>query len=139
MIEQAIRSERRFGVTAELTALQRRNLFQVRNSEAWADVLDVMEMCCIEIETQLINTNAEAEAEVLANHKMAKAAWQIFTHLQQKVDDEISLYLNSNARTPTLPNLTAEQQLLENILDPTRPMLSEGDELEMARLDRVRG
>jgi hypothetical protein len=120
MIENAIRSERRFGVTAELTPLQRRNLFQIRSSEVWPDLLDVMEMCCIEIETQLINTAAEREAEVLANHKMAKAAWQIFTHLQEKVDKEISLYVNSNAATATLPLLTAEEQLVENILDPTR-------------------
>jgi hypothetical protein len=121
MIE-AIRSERRFGVTAELTPLQRRNLFQIRSSEVWPDLLDVMEMCCIEIETQLINTAAEREAEVLANHKMAKAAWQIFTHLQEKVDKEISLYVNGNAASATLPLLTAEEQLVENILDPTRHM-----------------
>lgn len=122
MIEQTIRNERRFGVTATLTPLQRRNLFQVRNGEAWSDVLDVMEMCCIEIETQLINTDADQEAEVLANHKMAKAAWQIFTHLQQKLDDEISLYLNNVAQKPPMPEPTAEEQLVENILDPTRPM-----------------
>jgi hypothetical protein len=122
MIENAIRSERRFGVTAELTPLQRRNLFQIRNSETWPDLLDVMEMCCIEIETELINTAADREAEVLANHKMAKAAWQIFTHLQEKVDKEISLYVNSNAQIATLPMLTAEEQLVENMLDPTRPI-----------------
>jgi hypothetical protein len=122
MIENAIRNERRFGVTAELTPLQRRNLFQIRGSEVWPDLLDVMEMCCIEIETQLINTAAEREAEVLANHKMAKAAWQIFTHLQEKVDKEISLYVNSNASNAALPLLTAEEQLVENMLDPTRPI-----------------
>jgi hypothetical protein len=121
----AIRTERRFGVTAKLTAQQRRNLFQIRNSEAWADVLDVMEMCCIEIETKLINTDADREAEVLANHKMAKAAWLIFTHLQQKLDDEISQYLNTLSRQPAMPELTQEEQLIEHILDPTRPMPSE--------------
>jgi hypothetical protein len=125
MIETGIRTERRFGVTAQLTPLQRRNLYQVRNSEAWADVLDVMEMCCIEVETQLINTNADREAEVLANHKMAKAAWQIFTHLQQKLDDEISQYLNTLTQPSAMPEPTREEQLIENILDPTRPMPSE--------------
>jgi hypothetical protein len=121
----AIRTERRFGVTAKLTEQQRRNLFQIRNTEAWSDVLDVMEMCCIEIETKLINTNADLEAEVLANHKMAKAAWLIFTHLQQKLDDEISQYLNTLSRQPAMPELTQEEQLIEHILDPTRPMPSE--------------
>lgn len=129
MIETSVRTERRFGVTAELTAQQRRNLFQVRNTEAWSDVLDVMEMCCIETETHLINTDADDEAAVLANHKMAKAAWQIFTHLQQKIDDEISHYLSNVAKKPSVPESTAEEQLVENILDPTRPMLADAGEL----------
>ena len=83
-MNEPIRSERSFGVTANLTAQQRRNLMAIRNTEEWQTVLDVMEMCCIEVETRLINTKPEDETEVLANHKMAKAAWQIFTHLQEK-------------------------------------------------------
>ena len=134
MIETAVRTERRFGVTAQLSGLQRRNLFQVRNSEAWSDVLDVMEMCCIEIETTLINTAADREAEVLANHKMAKAAWQIFTHLQQKLDDEISQYLNTVATKPPMYEPTAQEQWIENVLDPTRPMHAEQGESEENRI-----
>lgn len=121
MIETTIRTERRFGVTGELSALQRRNLFNVRNSDGWSDVLDVMEMCCIEMETKLINTEPAEEADVLANHRMAKAAWQIFTHLQAKIDDEISLYLSSVATKPLIPPMSREEQEIENILDPTRP------------------
>jgi hypothetical protein len=98
-----------------------------------------MEMCCIEIETQLINTDAAKEADVLANHKMAKAAWQIFTHLQQKVDDEISAYLNSTARTPVVSLPNVEEQLYENILDPTRPMLADEQTLGLGdRSDEIR-
>jgi hypothetical protein len=119
---EAIRTERRFGVTAELTPLQRRRLFNVRNEEGWADVLDVMEMCCIEMETKLINTEPSAEADVLANHRMAKAAWQIFTHLQAKIDEEISQYLSSVAKKPLIPEMTREEQEIDNILDPTRPL-----------------
>jgi hypothetical protein len=51
---------------------------------------------------------------------MSKAAWQIFTHLQQKVDDQISLYLNSINREPPTPRATPEEQWIENTLDPTR-------------------
>jgi len=115
------RTERRFGVTAGLTALQRRNLFTIRNSDGWSDVLDVMEMCCIEMETKLINTEPAAEADVLANHRMAKAAWQIFTHLQAKIDNEISFYLSGVATKPLIPAMTREEQEIENILDPTKP------------------
>ena len=129
MIETSIRTERRFGVTAQLTAQQRRNLFQIRNTESWSDVLDVMEMCCIEVETQLINTNPAEESAVLANHKMAKAAWLIFTHLQQKMEDEISQYLSNVAQKPPAPTTTTEEQLVENILDPTRPMIVDAGEI----------
>lgn len=119
------RSQRRFGVTANLTPEARGRLYRIRNDEGWPDLLDVMEMCCIEIETQLINTDAAQEAEVLANHKMAKAAWQIFMHLQQKVDNEISLYLTSITQQSSMPEATEEERLFENILDPTRSMVIE--------------
>jgi hypothetical protein len=118
---EVIRTERRFGVTAQLSAGQRRDLLNIRNGPEWQTVLDVMEMCCIEVETRLINTDAEQELEVLANHKMAKAAWMIFTHLQEKIDAELSQYLSSMAKEPLVPPLTAEEQDQENILDPTRP------------------
>jgi hypothetical protein len=120
-MNQPIRTERRFGVTSELTQQQRVNLLKMRNEDGWQDVLDVMEMTCIEIETALINTSSDKETEVLANHKMAKAAWLIFTHLQEKIDLEISLYLESIAKKPPVPEMTWAEQEAENILDPTRP------------------
>ena len=116
-----LRTERRFGVTSHLEPIQRRNLLSLRESEGWPDLLDVMEMCCIEIETDLINTPADDEAAVVANHKMAKAAWKIFTHLQAKVDEEISQYLASVAPKPLVPELTAQEQWVESVLDPTKP------------------
>ena len=116
-----IRTERRFGVTSQLSQQARRNIMQVRNGSEWQDILDVMEMCCIEIESALINTSSEKEAEVLANHKMAKAAWLIFTHLQEKIDTEVSHYLASITNQPPVLELTADEQEQENILDPTRP------------------
>jgi hypothetical protein len=84
-MNEAVRTERRFGVTAELQPIQRRNLLNVRNSEAWPDVLDVMEMCCIEIESRLINSDPANSEEVLANHKLSKAAWVIFTQFQELI------------------------------------------------------
>lgn len=120
MIEP-IRTERTFGVTSELRPIQRRNLLAFRNSEVYPDVLDVMEMVCIETETKLINTDAADEAAVLANHKMAKAAWQMFTHVQEKISAEATAYLRSVEIKPPVPELTERERLLENILDPTRP------------------
>jgi hypothetical protein len=119
-MEDTIRSERTFGVTSELKPTQRRNLLNLQRSEIYPDLLDVMEMCCIEMETQLINTDAADESAVLANHKMAKAAWQIFTHMQNKIDSETKLYLSSVAPKPPVPEMTEEEKRVENILDPTR-------------------
>jgi hypothetical protein len=120
-MNEAIRTERRFGVTSQLTHEARRNLYVIRNQEGWPDVLDVMEMCCIELETKLINTEPSQKEDVLANHQTAKTAWLIFTHLQEKLDEQISLYLASVARKPLVPEMTPAEQEIENILDPTRP------------------
>jgi hypothetical protein len=81
----------------------------------------VLEMVCIEKESMLLNTDAADEPAVLANHKMAKAAWQIFTHMQEKIDTEAKLYMASQAKQPPIPELTAREQWQENLLDPTRP------------------
>ena len=103
MIEDT-RNERTFGVTAELRPLQRRNLLNLRNSEVYPDLLDVMEMVCIETESALINTDAADEAAVLANHKMTKAAWQIFIHMQEKIDTEAKLFRHPRPNNHPSPN-----------------------------------
>jgi hypothetical protein len=121
MTQPEIRTERTFGVTAELEPQQRRNLLALIHSEVYPDLLDVMEMVCIETETALINTDAADSEAVLANHKMAKAAWQMFTHMQEKIEMETKLFLASQAKQPPVPELTPREQLVENILDPTRP------------------
>lgn len=118
-MNDAIRTERRFGVTSQLSPAQVRNLFALRNSETYPDLLDVMEQCCIEVETILINTDADKEAEVLANHKMAKAAWMIFTHLQEKLNANVNSYMSSVAEPVKLPELTEEEMERENVLNPT--------------------
>jgi hypothetical protein len=127
-MSEAIRTERKFGVTAELRPIQQMHLLSLLNSEVWPDLLDVMEMVCIEQETRLINTDAAKEAEVLAEHKMSKAAWMIFTHLQEKVQQQARLYLSSVTKQSIAPALTREEELIENILDPTRGLTGSGEE-----------
>lgn len=116
-----VRTERRFGVTAQIEPRAVRNLFALMTSETWDDLLDVMEQVVIEIEGDLINTPAEDEAAVLANHKMSKAAWKVFTHLQQKVL-QLSISQMSVANEPEVPPLTEEERERENILNPTIPI-----------------
>jgi hypothetical protein len=123
-----LRTERTFGVTAELGSTQRRNLYNLLRSEIYPDLLDVLEMVCIETETKLINTDPADEKAVLANHRMAKAAWQMFTHMQEKLDAETKLFLASIAKPTPVPELTLEEQIVENILDPTRPIPLDADD-----------
>jgi len=125
MMEPTMRTERSFGVTAELKPAQRRNLHNLANSEIYPDLLDVLEMVCIETETQLINTDPADEAAVLANHRMAKAAWQIFTHMQEKIYSESQFFLASVAKPTPVPALTPEEMRIENLLDPTKPLPEE--------------
>lgn len=120
-MEPEIRTDRSFGVTSQLKPIQRRNLLSLRNSEVYPDLLDVMEMVCIETETKLINTDPADEQAVLANHKMAKAAWQIFVHMQEKIDAEGKLFLASQVKQPPVPELTEREKFIENLLDPTKP------------------
>lgn len=114
-----IRTERRFGVTSRLSPSQLRNLYALRHSETWPDLLDVLEQCCIEIETVLINTDADQEEKVLANHKMSKAAWLIFTHLQVKLDEVTISYMASVEKPVYAPTPTREEMERENLLNPT--------------------
>ena len=44
-------------------------------------------------EHKLINTDPADEKAVLANHRMAKAAWQIFTHMQDKLNSESQAFV----------------------------------------------
>jgi hypothetical protein len=122
-----IRTERTFGVTSELRPIQRRNILAFRNSEVYPDVLDVLEMVCIETETNLINTDPADESAVLANHKMAKASWQMFTHMQEKIELEAANYLRSVERKPPVPELTTREKMIENLLDPSKPAPDEED------------
>ena len=115
-----IRTERRFGVTAELKPVQRMRLASLYNSDVWPDALDVMEQCCIEIETELINTPVAHEDAVLANHRLAQAAWRIFTHFQDKIKTETFLYLESVAPKTPVPEMSAAEKWAENVLDPLK-------------------
>lgn len=123
-----LRTERTLGVTAGLKPTQRRNLTMLKDSELYPDLLDVMEMVCIEVESNLINTDAADESAVLANHKMAKAAWQIFVHMQEKIAQESQLYLRSVAREPIIPQLTRQERWKESTLNPTIPEPADEEE-----------
>ena len=119
-MSEAIRTERRVGVTDGLRPIQRRNLMSLRHSEVWDDLLDLMEMACIEKETELINTDPAEKENVLTRHIVAKTMWITFAHMQERIDAEIAVYMASIASQPIGPEPDEEEEERENILDPTR-------------------
>lgn len=127
-LELKPRTERRFGVMAKQSPNSVARLYALRVSETWQDLLDVLEQVCIEVESKLINTDPEQELEVLANHKMSKAAWMVFVHMQEKVDQCLNAYLSSVATQPEGRKFTDEEREREMILNPlTMTTLSEED------------
>lgn len=122
-----VRTERRVGVTQRITPGAARNLFVLANSETWGDLLDVLETCVIEIEGNLINTDAADEASVLANHKLSQAAWVMFEKMQTRIIDAGTSYMSGVASQPVAPRLTEEEQEREYTLNPTNvPDLPDG-------------
>lgn len=93
MITDQVRTERSYGMQGHLDAGQRASLLQVRNMPGYEVLLDLIEKLCIEQETKLINTETTAERDIIAEHRMAKAFWQIFAGLQKQVNREINLHM----------------------------------------------
>lgn len=113
------RTERRVGVTTQVTASASRNLYAIVHSETWPDLLDVLERCCIEIETELINTDPADRIRVLEYHKLCKAAWVMFDRMQTKVIEAGNAYFSATSLQPDPPQMTEEEMERENILNPT--------------------
>lgn len=118
-MNDAIRTERRVGVTSRITPSAARNLYVLTLGETWPDLLDVLEMTCIEVETVLINTDPSKAAEVLANHKLSKAAWMMFEMMQAKIIEASNTYLQSAAKQPVVPEQTQEEKERDQLLNPT--------------------
>jgi hypothetical protein len=91
-MSEDIRDERTHGLKDHLTPSQRARLLSLRRSDGYEVLLDLMEMCCIEQETKLINVDVKDESGIIAEHRMAKAFWQVFTSLQKKVEVEVMLH-----------------------------------------------
>ena len=114
-----LRTERTVGVTKKLTPVAMRNLYVLANSETWTDLLDVLEMTVIEIETTLINTPVENKIAVLENHKLSQAAWTIFEKMQMKIVEAGNAYLSEVAPQSVGQRRTAEEEEMDYLLNPT--------------------
>lgn len=96
-MNEPIRTERTHGIGQRLDASQRASLLQVRYTPGYEILLDLIEQICIEQETRLINQEARDEEGIVAEHRMAKAFWQVFVTLQTKVEVEIAIHLGLEA------------------------------------------
>lgn len=92
----AERTERAFR-KVQLTPAQRGDLFTLRQSPGFTALLDMMEMACVEQESNLINVPATEPDTVLAEHRLSKAFWQVFIHFQKKVQIECDIHLGIKA------------------------------------------
>lgn len=103
-MSEMIRSERTHGLKERLNAGERAHLLVVRNMPGYQVLLDIMEKACIEQETRLINVPVDNEALIVAEHRMAKAFWQVFTGVQNKVEEEINIHLNLESEKKAAQN-----------------------------------
>jgi L-rhamnose mutarotase len=118
-MNEEIRVERRVSVTEKITPSAARNLYALSHSETWPDLLDVLERCCIEIESALISVDVKDTVAVLENHKLSKAAWVIFGRMQERIIEAGNAYWSEVATQPVVPRLTPEEQEREYTLNPT--------------------
>jgi hypothetical protein len=111
-----IRTDRRWGVTSHFDNSDRQKLIQLRNSEAWPVLLDVFEQSLIEMESAYINLSVSDPQAVLANHSKLQAGWQMFTHFQQKIEEECQIF-NRQMERPAIYEAT-EDDALRQITEP---------------------
>jgi hypothetical protein len=112
-----VRTNRSFGVTAKLDNGDRSRLADLISSEGYPIMLDVMEQTIIEMESDLINTPVGDRTAVFAKHQKVQAAWQVFTHLQQKLHDEVAAY-NLATTPPTPPRVSEEDAAILQVTEP---------------------
>jgi hypothetical protein len=92
-----IRTERSHGLQERLNGSERASLVQIRHMPGYEVLLDMMEKACIEQETRLINTPVANARKIVAEHRMSKAFWQVFTSFQRQVETEINIHLGLQA------------------------------------------
>jgi hypothetical protein len=80
------RTERSHGLRSQLDQTEKAALFSLLHSPSWPVLLDVLERACIEQETRLINCDVADTKRIIAEHRMAKAYWQIFVAMQKTVN-----------------------------------------------------
>ena len=89
----AVRQPNTAGLRSKLNRSQQHALYLLSESAGYQTLLDVIEMACVEQDTRLINTDAAHPEDVLNEHRMSKAFWQIFVAIQKKVEYERGEYL----------------------------------------------
>lgn len=115
-MSEEIRTDRTHGLKERLPAGARGHLVQIRYMPGYDVILDLIEMCCIEQETRLINVPVEDEKTIIAEHKMSKAFWQVFQAIQKKVESEVNIQLQLDqerkAEQEDSDDYDPEQQML---------------------------
>lgn len=99
-LDQEPRTERSHGLKATVRRDEQQALFNLVNTAAWPVLLDVIERCCIQQETRLINCDVADDKAILAEHRMSKAYWQIFVGMQKEVLHHAREFAGTEASVP---------------------------------------
>lgn len=115
--DDSVRQPNTAGTRSKLTGPQRQALFTLSESYGYQVLLDVMEMACIENDTNLINADGTDPELVLNLHRMSKARWQIFVAIQKKVEYERGEYLGQQQKQDEEADEPSDEELDTEILE----------------------
>lgn len=97
------------GLRSKLTRMQQGHLYNLSEQPGYQVLLDVIEMACVEQDTNLINADPAEPEKVLTAHMMSKAFWQIFVAIQKKVEYEREEFLAVRRTAETADEPTDEE------------------------------
>lgn len=78
-----------------LTTKEQADLAAIISTPGFKVLKDIAESECKKFINVLVNTDASDDAKVLANHKKAQVAAQLFSGFIERINEEISQYTNA--------------------------------------------
>ncbi len=88
------------------TRVQQSQLINTMNSAGWQVALDVMASVVDKYFIAWLNKDAASDAEVLAAHKMNKAAAQLFTEFVERFNFERGDFVSGQTEEGVAPDVT---------------------------------
>lgn len=111
-----LRTTRTLKVTeVQISDQEREHLAQLYQDARYESLLNVMERCCIELETAHLNTSMNEPEAILGGHLVAKAAWLLFQYLQRQVKSSHDMRMGDEDEGRPEPTLDEVLQSIEGL------------------------